>query len=175
MLVSTHCLSVFAPCALAVYWGYTFPVCQHTHTHTHTHTHNIHAGGGGGGVKPSSKAQPPNQKTFEREVNAILTEIREKQAKLVCSRVVLGRECEPGQCWSHPSSHPLTWRNRLVTMDRTKTRNGAGNGSKNGSIKLNICNPSGHGKSFHGHGLTSALVTRNSMQASPPARPCAAC
>ena len=38
-----------------------------------------------------------------------------------------------------------------IVGDRTKTRNGSGNGSKNGSIKLNICSPSGHGKwSLHG-------------------------
>ena len=54
--------------------------------------------------------------------------------------------------------------------DSTKTRNGSGNGSKNGSI---ICSTSGRGKSFRGHGLTSALVTRTSMQASPPVPPCA--
>ena len=49
-------------------------------------------------------------------------------------------------------------------LDRTKTRHG----SKNGSIKLEICSPSGGGKSFHGRGLLSALVTRTSMQVSPP-------
>ena len=43
--------------------------------------------------------------------------------------------------------------------DRTKTRNGLGNGSKNQLSKLKICSPSGYGKSFHGCGLTSALVT----------------
>ena len=67
---------------------------MHTHTHTHAHTHTIHAGGGGGGVKPFGKAQPPDQKAFEREINAVSREIKEKQAKLVCSRVVLWRECE---------------------------------------------------------------------------------
>ena len=47
-------------------------------------------------------------------------------------------------------------------LDRTKTRNRLGNGSKTGSIELEICSPSGLGKSFHGRGL-SALVTRTSM------------
>ena len=51
--------------------------------------------------------------------------------------------------------------------DRTKTRNGLGNGSQNGSSKLKICSPSGRGKSFHGHALTSALVTSTSTQVSP--------
>ena len=47
--------------------------------------------------------------------------------------------------------------------DRTTTRNRLGSRSKNGSIKLNIGDPSGCGKSFHGHSL-SALVTRKSTQ-----------
>ena len=50
-------------------------------------------------MKPSGKAQPPDQKTFEREVNAVSREIKEKQAKLVCSHIVPGRECEWEQCW----------------------------------------------------------------------------
>ena len=58
----------------------------------------------------------------------------------------------------------------LLCRDRTKTRNGLGNGS----IKLMICSPSGCGKCFHGCGLASALVTRTSMQVSPPAPLCAA-
>ena len=58
--------------------------------------------------------------------------------------------------------------------DRTKTRNGLENGSKKGSIKVKICSPSGRGKNFHGRSLTSVLVTRTSMQVSPPAPPCAA-
>ena len=45
-------------------------------------------------MKPFGKAQPPDQKAFEREINAVSREIKEKQAKLVCFRVVLGRECE---------------------------------------------------------------------------------
>ena len=59
-------------------------------------------------------------------------------------------------------------------MDRTKARNGIGNGLKNGSIKLKISSPSVCGKSFHSRGLTSTLVTRTSMQISPPTPPCAA-
>ena len=54
--------------------------------------------------------------------------------------------------------------------DMTKTRNGL----ENGSIKLKICSPSGRGKSFHGRSLTSPLVTKTSVQVSPPAPPCAA-
>ena len=50
--------------------------------------------------------------------------------------------------------------------DRTKTRNGSGNGSKNGSIKLNICSPSGRGKLELSQPWFN--VTRTSMQASPP-------
>ena len=56
-------------------------------------------------------------------------------------------------------------------MDRIKTR--LGNGLKANWLKLKICSPLGHGKSFHGCGLTSALVTRTSMQVSPPVPPCA--
>ena len=40
----------------------------------------------------------------------------------------------------------------MAPGDRTKSWNGLGNGSKNGSIKLKICSPSGHGKSFHSRG-----------------------
>ena len=47
-------------------------------------------------------------------------------------------------------------------MDRTKAW--LGNGSKNRLIKLKICSPLGRG-------LTSALVTRTSMQVSPPVPP----
>ena len=61
----------------------------------------------------------------------------------------------------------------LPSGDRTKTWNELGNRSKNGSNKLKIYSPSGHGKSFHGRGLTSALVTSTSMQVSPPVPPCA--
>ena len=58
-------------------------------------------------------------------------------------------------------------------LDRTKTLNGSGNGSKNGSSKLKICSPSGRGKSFHGCGLASSLVTSMSMQVSLLTPPCA--
>ena len=58
--------------------------------------------------------------------------------------------------------------------DRTKTQNGLGNESKNGSIKLKIFTPSGHGKSFHGRSLTSALVIRTSLQVTPPVPRCMA-
>ena len=51
----------------------------------------------------------------------------------------------------------------MLSGHRTKTQNGLGNGSKNGSTKLKSCSPSGRGKSFHGCGLTSV---------SPPAPPC---
>ena len=40
----------------------------------------------------------------------------------------------------------------MAPGDRAKSRNGLGNGSKNGSIKLKICSPSGRGKSFHSRG-----------------------
>ena len=45
-------------------------------------------------------------------------------------------------------------RHRRCQKDRTNTRNGSGNGLKNGLIKLKICSPSGQWKSFHCHGLT---------------------
>ena len=59
----------------------------------------------------------------------------------------------------------LPLKNRVFLGDRTKARNGLGNGLKNRSIKLEICSPSGHVKSFHIRSL-SALVTRTSMQVS---------
>ena len=68
----------------------------------------------------------------------------------------------------------VIWEMTFKKEDRTKTRNKLGNGSKNRSIKFKICSPSGRGRSFHGRGLTSALVTRMSMQVSPPVLPCAA-
>ena len=58
-------------------------------------------------------------------------------------------------------------------VDKTKTRNGFGNGSKIGSIKLKVCSPSGHGESFHGRDLTSALITSTPMQVSPLVPLCA--
>ena len=58
----------------------------------------------------------------------------------------------------------------VSSKDRTKTRNGLGNGWKNGSIKLKICRPSVRVNNFHSRGLSadSALVTRTSMQVLPP-------
>ena len=58
-------------------------------------------------------------------------------------------------------------------QDRIKTQSGSENESKNRSIKLEICSHSGRGKSFYGHGL-SAMVTKMSMQVSPPMFPCMA-
>ena len=62
----------------------------------------------------------------------------------------------------------------LLCRDRTKAWNGLRNGLKNRLIKLMICSPLGCGKSFHSCGLISALLTRTSMQVSPPAPLCAA-
>lgn len=36
-------------------------------------------------MKPSGKIQPPDQRAFEREINAVSREIKEKQSKLVSS------------------------------------------------------------------------------------------
>ena len=62
---------------------------------------------------------------------------------------------------------------KFKKMLQTGLKHRLGNGSKNGLIKLKVCSPSGRWKSFHSRGL-SALVTRTSMQVSPPAPPCAA-
>ena len=80
-------------------------------------------------------------------------------------RVALTQEPKVGE--SVPSIYDIYGMKR----DRTKTRNGLGNGSKNGSIELEICSSLGRGKNLHGRGL-SALVTGTSMQASHSATPC---
>ena len=70
-------------------------------------------------------------------------------------------------------SHGLPLLQLCAKILRTGLKHRLGNGSKNGLIKLKVCSPSGCWKSFHSCGL-SALVTRTSMQVSPPAPPCAA-
>ena len=60
----------------------------------------------------------------------------------------------------------------LPVAVKSKTQDWLGNRSKNGLIKLQICSPSGCGKSFHSRGLTSALITRTSMHVSPLAPLC---
>ena len=59
-------------------------------------------------------------------------------------------------------------RNELMYISLSMVKHGTdlGNGSKNGSIEVEICSPSGRG--------LSVLVTRTSMQASPSATPCVA-
>lgn len=66
-----------------------------TYKHTCTLYTPTHTGGGGGSMKPSGKIHPPDQHAFEREINAVSREIKEKQSKLVsswCWREVGGGE-----------------------------------------------------------------------------------
>ena len=90
---------------------------------------------------------------------------------LQCHSSFLQHDIDPWSSFSVFTSILIGAPRYMSGPDRTKTQNELGNESKN---KLKIFTPSGHGKSFHGSGLTSALVIRTSMQVTPPVPRCMA-